>query len=424
MTAAPGPVATEPVTATGAVHLCLLLGRILFNFGATTQRIQDSIACLARYLGCKVEMLVSYDALLLTVNDGAAFRTRIDSSRGMAGLNLLGLIRVSELVRGLQHSQPSPETLARALCEIRDTAPLHDVAFQAVAAGCAGAGFCIVNGGDPVSWVCSFITAEIIFVLRCLLTARSFNVHLTLFGVALVGTILAGLLARVTHTSTPVVALVAPVLFLVPGVPLISGGIDVVRNHVTIGMARVGFTMAAVVALGLAAGLTVRLLPVHISPPFTQTGAWEIVLPSLAGGLAAGALACLNNSGLSLIALCALGGLTGRLVRALLVLNGLGLISASLIGVLCSTLVVSFVAERRRWPAVVASVIAALPMVPGYFAIVGLHALLAFAEANNADPVQLSVGLQALTRALFISIALVVGVIGPVILLQHDKERI
>jgi uncharacterized membrane protein YjjP (DUF1212 family) len=424
MTAAPGPVATEPISATGAVHLCLLLGRILFNFGATTQRIQDSIACLARYLGCEVELLVSYDALLLTVNDGAAFRTRIDSSRGMAGLNLLGLIRVSELVRGLQHSQPSPETLARALCEIRDTAPLHDVAFQAVAAGCAGAGFCIVNGGDPVSWVCSFITAEIIFVLRCLLAARNFNVHLTLFGVALVGTILSGLLARVTHTSTPVVALVAPVLFLVPGVPLIGGGIDVVRNHVTIGMARVGFTMAAVVALCLAAGLTVRLLPVRISPPFSPTGAWEIVLPSLAGALAAGALACLNNGGLSLIALCALGGLTGRLVRALLVLNGLGLISASLIGVLCSTLVVSFVAERRRWPAVVASVIAALPMVPGYFALAGLHALLAFAEANGADPVQLSVGLQALTRALFISIALVVGVIGPVILLQHDKERI
>jgi uncharacterized membrane protein YjjB (DUF3815 family) len=82
------------------------------------------------------------------------------------------------------------------------------------------------------------------------------------------------------------------------------------------------------------------------------------------------------------------------------------------------------VAERLRWPAVVASVIAALPMVPGYFAIAGLHALLSFAAANTADPAQLSVGLQALARALFISIALVVGVIGPVILLQRDKERV
>ena len=64
----PDPVRrTEPVPATAAVYLCLLLGRILFNFGATTQRIQDSIACLARYLGCKVELLVSYDALLVTV---------------------------------------------------------------------------------------------------------------------------------------------------------------------------------------------------------------------------------------------------------------------------------------------------------------------------------------------------------------------
>ena len=85
----------EPVPAASAVHLCLLLGRILFNFGATTQRVQDSIVCLARYLGCEVEILVSHDALLITVNQGPTFRTRIDAAHGIAGLNLLGLVQVS-----------------------------------------------------------------------------------------------------------------------------------------------------------------------------------------------------------------------------------------------------------------------------------------------------------------------------------------
>ena len=65
----------EPDPAASAVHLCLLLGRILFSFGATTQRVQDSIVCLARYLGCEVEILVSHDALLITVNQGPTFRT-------------------------------------------------------------------------------------------------------------------------------------------------------------------------------------------------------------------------------------------------------------------------------------------------------------------------------------------------------------
>jgi uncharacterized membrane protein YjjP (DUF1212 family) len=426
MTATPHSVAPDrdPVQVAGAVHVCLLLGRILFRFGATTQRIQDSIVSLARYLGCKVEMLVSYDALLLTLNDGATFRTRIGSSRGVAGLNLLGLTRVSKLLRGLPHSQTNPDELEQALCAIRDAPPVHNVTGQVLAAGCAGVGFCVVNGGDPASWVCSFVAGAFIFAIRRSLAAWNFNVHLTLFAVALAGSFLSGLIARITQTATPAVALVGPILFLVPGVPMINGGIDVIRDHVTIGIARVGFTVAAVLTLCLAAGLAVRMLPVRVSPPFSPPGVWEIILFSLAGALAAGALAWLNNGDFPMVALCAFGGLTGRFVRALMTLGGLDVITASLIGVLCSTLVVSFVAERLRWPSVVASVIAALPMVPGYFAIAGLHVILSFAAADTADPAQLSVGLHALARALFISIALVAGVIAPLVILQRQTERV
>jgi uncharacterized membrane protein YjjP (DUF1212 family) len=366
-------------------------------------------------------MLVSYDALLITVNDGATSRTRIDS-HGLAGLNLLGLVRISEWLRGLPGSQSSPAELERVLSTIRDTPPSHRVIAQAVAAGCAGAGFCIVNGGDPISWVCSFVAAAFIFTIRRPLAARNLNVHLTVFAIALAGSLLAGALGRMTHTATPEIALIAPLLFLVPGVPLITGGIDIVRNHVTIGLARIGFTLAVLVALCLGVGLTIPTLPSRISPPFSLPGPWEILLVSAAGALASGALACLNNGDLPLMALCAAGGLTGRLVRALMRSSGLDLITASLIGVVCSTLLIIFIASRLRWPAMVAAVMAALPMVPGYFAIDGFHSILAFSAASAADPAQLAAGLHALSQALFISLALVVGVIGPATILQYPTE--
>jgi uncharacterized membrane protein YjjP (DUF1212 family) len=414
----------EAVDTTDAVRLCLLLGRILFSFGATVQRIQDSVACLARYLGCKVETLVSYDALLITVNNGEGFRTRIDSARGVAGLNLLGVTRVSKLLRDLSHSKPSARDLEQTLCAIRDAPHSHRVALQAFAAGCAGVGFCIVNGGDPASWLCSFVAGAFIFAIRRPLAAWKFNIHLTLFAIALAGSVLAAFLARLMHTATPAIALVGPVLFLVPGLPIISGGIDVVRNHVTIGISRIGFALAVTVALCLGVGLTASVLPMQISSPFSLPGAWNILLVSVAGALAAGALACLNNGDPPLIALCALGGLTGRLVRALLTHDGLDLISASLIAVLCSTLIVGLIAERLRWPAVFAAVMAALPMVPGYFALAGAYSLLTFAAAQSPDAAQLSVGVQTLARAVFISVALVIGVIGPVIVLQRQRERV
>jgi uncharacterized membrane protein YjjP (DUF1212 family) len=285
-------------------------------------------------------------------------------------------------------------------------------------------GFCIVNGGDPASWLCSFVAGAFIFAIRRPLAAWKFNIHLTLFAIALAGSFLAALLARITQTSTPAIALLGPVLLLVPGVPIINGGIDVVRNHVTIGIARVGFALAVTVALCLGVGLTASIVPVRISLPFSLPGSLGILLVSIAGALASGALACLNNGARPLIALCALGGLTGRLVRALLTRSGLDLISASLIAVLCSTLVVWLIAERLRWPSVFAAVMAALPMVPGYFVIAGFYSLLTFAAAQTPDPVQLSVGVQTLARAVFISVALVIGVIGPVIVLQRQRERV
>jgi uncharacterized membrane protein YjjP (DUF1212 family) len=426
MTAAPDAAAPRRVSVdtADAVQLSLLLGRILFSFEATAQRIQDSIACLARYLGCKVETLVSYDALLITVNDSKGFRTRIDSARGVAGLNLLGVTRVSKLLRELSHSQPGVKELEQTLCAIRDAPHSHRVALQALAAGCAGVSFCIVNGGDPASWLCSFVAGAFIFAMRRPLVVWKINIHVTLFATALAGSFLTALLARITQTSTPAIALLGPILFLVPGVPIINGGIDVVRNHVTIGIARVGFALAATVALCLGVGLTASIVPVRISSPFSLPGAWGIFLVSVAGALASGALACLNNGKLPLISLCALGGLTGRLVRALLTDGGFNLIGASLIAVLCSTLVVGFIAERLRLPSVFVAVMAALPMVPGYFVIAGLHSLLTFAAAQTPDPAQLSAGLQTLARAVFISIALVIGVIGPVIILQSQRERV
>lgn len=402
--------------------LCVLLGRTLFNFGATTQRIHDSVAFLARHLGCKADMLLSYDALLITVNDGETLRTRIDSSSRLAGLNLLGLVKISQWLRSLPELRPGRAQLERELIVIRDQPLNHRLMTQAFAAACAGAAFCIVNGGDPVSWISSAAGSALIFAARRKMIARKFNIYVAIFASALAGSVVSGFLGRMLNTRTPAITLIAPLLFMVPGVPLITGGIDIIRNHVTIGVARIGFALAVLIALCLGVGMTLPILRLSSDPPFLLPPAWQILLVSAAGALAAGALACLNNGGPSLIALCALGGLIARLVRAVANTGGLDVITASLIGVICSTLIIGFIAERLRWPAIVATVMAALPMVPGYFAIDGLHTTLLFATAGSPDPTELITGFQSLWRALFISVALVVGVVGPIAVLQRDKE--
>ncbi|NJO55358.1 MAG: threonine/serine exporter family protein [Rhodospirillales bacterium] len=311
-----------------------------------------------------------------------------------------------------------------ALCAIRDDRHLRGFVPLVLAAAGTGAAFCLVNGGDPRSWICSAVASGVVFGLRRWLTGWHFNIHLMFFAVALVGCFIAVLLARNLQVATPAVAVVAAVLFLVPGVPLINGGIDVVRNHLNMGMARLGFALAVLVALCLGVAATVSLISAPVGSLFSPAGAWGATLVTLAGAVAAGALALLSNAGISVLLVCALGGATGRLVRELATTAGLDVITATLIAAFGSTLLVSLIAERLHWPSVMLSVMAALPMVPGYFAIAGMNALLAFAAAPEADPAHLATGLHALSRALFISMALVVGVIGPSILLQRDKERV
>jgi uncharacterized membrane protein YjjP (DUF1212 family) len=260
-------------------------------------------------------MLISYDAILMAVDDGVQVKTRIESAQRAAGLNLTGLARVGNWVRQMPLSRSSPAELEQELTEIRHVPHRHPWSTLTLAAGCAGLAFCIANGGDPMSWFCSFVASSFIFLIRRPLASRKINIHLTIFAIAFAGSFLAAVLGYVTHTRTPAIALLAPLLFLVPGVPLITGGIDIIRSHVTIGVARIGFALALLTAIILGVGLTLPLVPAQISPPFSLPGPWQLIVVSAAGALAAGALACLNNADGRLIGLCAIGGLTARLVR-------------------------------------------------------------------------------------------------------------
>ncbi len=408
----------------GAEALCLRLARMLFDFGATADRIRSSVAFLGRRLGCDVDLLITHDALVITVDDGATATTRVEASRRMAGLDLTGLVRVSGVLRGLVPSPFDRDRIDRALVDIRAAPPLHGLPARAVAAACAGAGFCIVNGGDAASALWSAIAATLVFAIRRPLAARGVNVYVAMFAVALVGSLTGGILARVGGTATPEIAVVAPILFLVPGVPLINGGIDVLRNHVTVGLGRAVFGVSLLVALSLGVGLALRIVDVPIGPPTRLAGPPGVLIDCAAAAAAAAALACLNNATTPVMALCAVGGLVARLLRATLVGGGLDPMTAALGGVACSSVLVTITASRLRWPAAFASVMAALPLVPGYFAIVGLHALLAFAARGRVDPGLLFAGLHAVARATFVCVALVAGVVGPVTILERDAERI
>ena len=76
-------------------HLSLQLGRLLLLNGAGTEEAQQAVVRFARAFGCEAQLLISYEALLLTLVAGEHFRTKIGQrlqamNVGLAALTALG----------------------------------------------------------------------------------------------------------------------------------------------------------------------------------------------------------------------------------------------------------------------------------------------------------------------------------------------
>lgn len=417
---------TVQCTAAGLVDVCLLLGRILFVSGASTRRIQDSIAQLVSRLDAgQAHVLVAYDALSVTVNDLDGFRTKIDGRRDVSGLNISALLAVSNLLRGLDREPLPMAEIKSRLMAIQSAAPLWSNAPTALACAAVSAAYCLLNGGDPVGWVGSFLGGLAIFLTRLRLAHVNVDFLQKVFIMSLAGTFVAAVYSLLMPTTTVALTTLAPVLFLVAGVPLIVGGMDIVSNHVSIGIARMTFSFAALVAiaLGIAAPFFMLGTAASTITQFSIQGAAAYVLPAIAGAVAAASLVILFNGTWSILFLCAAGGMLARLSRAILTGAGLDLVPATLLAALASTILILIVTRGRRQSLTSLSVICVLPMIPGYFAIESLRGLYEFTVTSVPSVSLLISSVHNLMTALSVVLCLVLGVIIPATFFQYKMQK-
>ncbi len=422
------PDVPAPQDAAGLrISTYLELGRLLFKSGATSQRVADSIKRLAAITGDKTppHVLVEYDAIIIETADG---KLRMDQAKGFAGIDVSTLTIISRLLKrpleGVKDILAFRDELRKALEGVRSY-PHSALLF---AAAIASVGFDLLNGADLLSLWAVIPAALIVFQLRSMLVKNAFNLYFATSAAVLAGGLLSSIVARHCGSATPAVAFIAPMLFMVPGAPMINGGVDVFRNHNQIGLARVAFTfnIVAMIALGLA--IAHVILPPPLAPPPTAPAAphslpLKMLIDGALGALAAGGLAMLNNAhrrGLAAFVLC---GFLARAFRAAAMHFGADIVSATFIATVLSTIIALQVARLFFAPGYIMAVVSVLSMVPGLFAIQGLNGLFDFC-AGPASPELLAMTAQSLLKALFISAALVAGVIIPILILDKNEPRI
>lgn len=120
------------------------------------------------------------------------------------------------------------------------------------------AAFCRLFGGDLIACVGVCCATAIGFRLRQLLLKQHLNHYFVWFLSALTAALSVTPLVLLDWGATPEIAMATSVLYLVPGVPLINGIIDIIEGHVLAGVSRTINALLLIVCLSL--GLLCALL--------------------------------------------------------------------------------------------------------------------------------------------------------------------
>ncbi len=127
---------------------------------------------------------------------------------------------------------------------------------------CANASFCKLFGGDWYSVGIVFLATAAGFFLKQRLSLTILN-HYIIF---IVSAFVASLCASTTllFNTTSDIAMATSVLFLVPGVPLINGVIDIVEGHTLTGFARLTQAILLIVCIAIGMAFTLFLIKDNI----------------------------------------------------------------------------------------------------------------------------------------------------------------
>ncbi len=121
--------------------------------------------------------------------------------------------------------------------------------------GLANASFCRLFGGDWLSMLIVCIATFTGFYARMFMQARKINHYIIFIVSAFIASMISS--TALLFDTTSEIALATSVLYLIPGVPLINGVIDILEGHTLTGISRL--TNALLLIICIAIGLSFTL---------------------------------------------------------------------------------------------------------------------------------------------------------------------
>jgi uncharacterized membrane protein YjjP (DUF1212 family) len=172
---------------------------------------------------------------------------------GAIGVNLVRTSEAVVLGERVARGEVDVADLDSEIARIRAIAPPYGHWTLVAAAACTAAIFSRIPEGDWGAAGIAFVAAGIGQFLRLRLQAMKVTVANVTFACAVLSACLAALGLRLGLTQAAPAAVVASVVYMVPGLPLINGFVDVISHkHLLVGFERIANASFLFVVLAVA----------------------------------------------------------------------------------------------------------------------------------------------------------------------------
>ena len=299
-------------------------GLMLLACGTGAWRVRSSMNAMAAKLGLVCAADIGLTSLEYTCFDGeAGFSQTLTLTS--TGVNTAKLNRLERFVEEFSMSDGSlsGEDLHIRLDEIEALHGLYSTRRLAMAAALACGAFTFLLGGGPVEIALAFLGAGIGNSVRSMLTKRKYTLFLCVaLSVGAACLVYAGCLkgAELLFEVDPrhEAGYICAMLFIIPGFPFITSGIDLAKQDMRSGLERLAYAVMIVLVAALAAWLMALLLgltPVDFPPLDLSEGA-KMLFRLIASFCGVFGFSLMFNSPIPLAAAAFLGALTAGLLAS------------------------------------------------------------------------------------------------------------
>ena len=370
---------SQPITEASLSEKASLIGRtgmMLLSCGTGAWRVRSSMNTLSEALGITCSADIGLMSISYTCFDGeSSFSHAL--SLTTTGVNTSRLNRLEHFVSDFpaEGIHMSGEALHSQLDEIERIHGLYSPAALGLASALACGAFTFLLGGGPLEMILAFAGAGIGNAIRCKLGKHHFTLFMCIaVSVSSACLVYAGFLKLAEllfHISVQHEAgYICSMLFIIPGFPFITSGIDLAKLDMRSGLERLAYAILIILVATMTAwimALLLHLQPVQF-PALSLTLPEEIVFRLLASFGGVFGFSLMFNSPRNL-AVCAalIGAVTNTFRLELVSLAGFPPAIAAFLGALLSGLLASCLKSAVGYPRISVTVPSIVIMVPGLY---------------------------------------------------------